>query len=605
MRLGVCWYPEADDRRLWADDTMRMRDLGLQVVLLAGAAWSSFEPERDLFRWEWLDEAIALADDAGLHVVLGTPTANPPRWLVAEHRDAVAFSRFWQPRTSVQPLCVTATATRAESRRIVGVMADRYGEHEAVIGWKLDEAAASFEQMACWCGECASAFSRWLERRFDGDIAALNSAWGTVERSETYPSFDAVHLPRTGRGVNGGLVLAHRRFVAHQRRRFLDEQAEIIRVLSPGRDLITHHDLRHDDLDADVIAGVGTIVGIDNNLPGGQLFVRNGFTHDLGRGLLEGRPTWVLHQELGARQSVSVAEAPTTDHVSRVLWAAHHHGIETLLAARWRGATHGVDQDLVALLDHAGQPTVGWRGVEQYLREVGAADPNQLVVPSARCALVYRFDDAAVGSQPDHHRSVVLDAYSGARRCGFDVDVVPPGRDLSAYDLVLFPATRIVADDSTSSFESAANADALVIVGPRSFDMDAEHGHVVGPVPAGADAVVRAAVSTSVTLSTPAVMDPGGCEGGQWSESYRLTVDADRATKVLARWIGGGALNGAPAVVRRGNVVSMGGSSTEAWARLITALTGRKLAPSGVEVVERGGVEVTIFDPSAMPSLWR
>ena len=83
--LGVCYYPEHWPEDFWAEDARRMRELGVAYVRIGEFAWSRYEPRRGEFHWGWLDQAIEALGDAGLKIVLGTPTATPPKWLMDEH----------------------------------------------------------------------------------------------------------------------------------------------------------------------------------------------------------------------------------------------------------------------------------------------------------------------------------------------------------------------------------------------------------------------------------------------------------------------------------------------------------------------------------------
>ena len=48
--------------------------------------------------WGWLDRAIDTLGAAGLKVVLGTPTATPPRWMLDRHPDMLALDAQGRPR---------------------------------------------------------------------------------------------------------------------------------------------------------------------------------------------------------------------------------------------------------------------------------------------------------------------------------------------------------------------------------------------------------------------------------------------------------------------------------------------------------------------------
>ena len=98
MKLGVCYYPEHWPHAVWADDARRMRAMGLSLVRIGEFAWSRIEPEPGRFEWAWLDNAIDTLHAQQLGVVLCTPTATPPKWLVDAHPDMLAVDMHGQPR---------------------------------------------------------------------------------------------------------------------------------------------------------------------------------------------------------------------------------------------------------------------------------------------------------------------------------------------------------------------------------------------------------------------------------------------------------------------------------------------------------------------------
>ncbi len=85
--LGVCYYPEHWPEDAWRDDAAAMRAMGITYVRIGEFAWSRLEPEPDSFDFAWLDRALAVLGGAGLRVVLCTPTATPPKWLIDRHPD--------------------------------------------------------------------------------------------------------------------------------------------------------------------------------------------------------------------------------------------------------------------------------------------------------------------------------------------------------------------------------------------------------------------------------------------------------------------------------------------------------------------------------------
>src|SRR5512134_662121 len=113
--LGVCYYPEQWPETLWADDARRMAELGLKYVRIAEFAWSAIEPDPGRFDWGWLDRAVETLGGAGLKIVMGTPTATPPKWLVDRFPDVLPVDSRGRPRRfgSRRHYCFSSETFRA------------------------------------------------------------------------------------------------------------------------------------------------------------------------------------------------------------------------------------------------------------------------------------------------------------------------------------------------------------------------------------------------------------------------------------------------------------------------------------------------------------
>ena len=140
MKLGVCYYPEHWPEEMWADDAARMADMGIKQVRIGEFAWSRIEPEPGVFNWAWLDRAIATLHHNGLEIVLGTPTATPPKWLVDGDRVMLAVDQHGRTRKfgSRRHYCFSSLTYRAQCARIVTAMVERYGKHPAIKAWQTD-----------------------------------------------------------------------------------------------------------------------------------------------------------------------------------------------------------------------------------------------------------------------------------------------------------------------------------------------------------------------------------------------------------------------------------------------------------------------------------
>ncbi len=260
-RLGVCYYPEHWPEERWAIDAARMVETGLSLVRIGEFAWSCIEPQPDRLDWAWLDRAVETLHEAGLHIVLGTPTATPPRWMVARHPDMLAVDAQGHPRRfgSRRHYDFSHLGYREEAVRITRLMAERYGRHEAVVAWQTDNEYGCHDTTLSYSPAAEAGFRVWLAARYV-TIDALNAAWGNAFWSMDYGAFDEIELPNlTVTEPNPSHVLDFRRFSSTQVVAFNRAQTEVLRELSLGRTLLHNYmgritDFDHYDVAADLDA---------------------------------------------------------------------------------------------------------------------------------------------------------------------------------------------------------------------------------------------------------------------------------------------------------------------------------------------------------------
>ncbi len=94
--FGVDYYPEHWNAKRWPVDAKLMQQAGMNTVRLAEFAWSRMEPKEGYFDFAWLDEAIEILMAYGIRVVLGTPTAAPPAWLISAHPEILPVNEDGQ-----------------------------------------------------------------------------------------------------------------------------------------------------------------------------------------------------------------------------------------------------------------------------------------------------------------------------------------------------------------------------------------------------------------------------------------------------------------------------------------------------------------------------
>ncbi len=553
MKLGTCYYPEHWPESCWAEDARRMAANGLKQVRIGEFAWSRIEPESGRMDWGWLDRAIDTLHAAGLEVILGTPTATPPKWLIDTMPDMIAIDEQGRPRGfgSRRHYCFSHAGYRTEAARITRAVAQRYGRHPAVVAWQTDNEYGCHDTVLSYSAAARLAFREWLAARY-GSVDALNRAWGNVFWSMEYRSFAEIDLPNlTVTEANPAHWLAFRRFASDEVVAFNRIQVDILRELSPGRDVVhnymgffTEFDHHAVARDLDVVGWDSYPLGFLDSFPFAEAdklaYARQGhpdiaaFHHDLYRGCTATGRWSVLEQQPGPVNWARYNPAPLPGMVRLWTLEAMAHGAELVSYFRWRQFPQAQEQHHAGLLRPDSEPAPGLAEAAQSARDIallGAAGaaPRQV-------ALVFAYDaDWVTKIQPQGAGLSALWAsfacYSALRRLGLSIDIIPPGAPLDGYAMVVLPCLPIVPDTLAEQLERFAGQ---IVIGPRSGSRDADFAIPEGLPPGPLQTLFPGKVVRVESLR-PGLIHPGaGWEIAHWREdletSSQLEICAEDGT---------------------------------------------------------------------------
>ena len=165
--LGVCYYPEQWDPACWRQDAANMVALGLEWVRIGDFSWATVEPRRNQLQWGWLDDAIRTLGEAGLKVMLCTPTAAPPKWLVDERPEILPVGADGRVRGfgARRHYCFSSEAYLEEARRIATAFGERYGRNPHVRAWQIDNEFDDHHTALSYSSAALAGFRLWLRSR--------------------------------------------------------------------------------------------------------------------------------------------------------------------------------------------------------------------------------------------------------------------------------------------------------------------------------------------------------------------------------------------------------------------------------------------------------
>lgn len=476
--FGVDYYPEHWPEERWPIDARMQAEAGFNVVRLAEFAWSRMEPQEGQFDFSWLDRAIAILAAEGIKVVLGTPTASPPPWLMAKHPDAYRVFEDGKRWTygNRREYCPNNAAYHDATRRIVSAMAAHYASNPAVIGWQTDNEFGD----RCYCPVCAQAFRQWLERRWM-TLDALNAAWGTVFWSHEYSDWSQIPVPlSTCRSANPGLWLDFYRFSSDSYVAYQRIQTDILRKLCPTH-FITHNlmGIKYDRLNYFDLAQDLDFVSWDN-YPRTQWSMvadvdpsRMALAGDTMRGLLR-KNFWVMEQQAGPGGWEVVSVMPRPGELR--LWAYQQiaHGADAIVFFRWRTARFGTEEYWHGLLEHDGRPGRRYQEIKRMGAEItraGETIAGAVLKPSVAIVLDYnsRFAFQVQPNNPGFgYVEHIQQIYRALYHRNVPVDVVSPSSDLSAYKLVFAPALHIVTPEIAARLAQYVENGGVLVCTARS-----------------------------------------------------------------------------------------------------------------------------------------
>lgn len=510
LSFGVDWYPEQWDESTWERDCERMRAQGVSVVRMMEFAWTIVEPEKGRYDFSLFERAIEVAASRGLKVILGTPTATFPAWLLDEGEVLMT-----SPEGRVRDFgarrmgCYNAPAYREAARKVAAEAAKRLGGHPAVEGWQVDNELGHEGSDRCVCGHCRAAWHAWLERRY-GRIEALNAQWGNVFWGTTYGRFDQVPVPRrqVSVGFNPGLLLDYDRFMSDSAAAFVDAQVEALKAaIGPDRYVTTNLyppplsnaiDMERLTRDMDFASWDNYPVWGAQDEPFPHHF--QAFAQSYVRGLRGSGPFTVMEEFSGIQGHVCLGALPPEGQVALWTVQAVARGANRIVYFRGRTAPYGQEQLCSGLLEADDGETSRSRVLAANAKRAKAELARLASVPfESDACLVYSKDDARVLREQYLSKGLYVKEAEWMQ-AGYDLELAKwfapfaafnvnadvksaASVDVEKYALVSLPLYQMADPALVARLDAWVRRGGVLVLGYRSGARDPRNWNIAAPLP--------------------------------------------------------------------------------------------------------------------------
>lgn len=174
---GAAYYHEYMPSERLDKDIELMKQAGVSVVRVGESSWALFEPQEGVFEFAWMDRIVDKMHEAGIKVILGTPTYSIPAWMAHRYPEvlSVRTNGNKQHYGIRQNMDFTNPTYRYLCERIIRKMMEHYANHPGIIGYQLDN---EVEARGVNNHDYFVGFRNYVKNKFQGDLSLLTKEWG-------------------------------------------------------------------------------------------------------------------------------------------------------------------------------------------------------------------------------------------------------------------------------------------------------------------------------------------------------------------------------------------------------------------------------------------
>lgn len=461
LLFGVAYYDEYMPYDRLEQDVAMMKKAGINTVRIAESTWSSCEPQEGVFDFSHVERVMDAMEEAGIHVIIGTPTYAVPTWMVKSYPDVMAETVKGRGIYGARQIMdITHPVYRFYAERVIRELMKRTAHRKCVIGFQVDNETKYYGTSG---KNVQEKFVKYLRKKFNNNLDAMNLEFGLDYWSNRINAWE--DFPDVRGTINGSLGAEFEKFQRTLVDEFLSWQADIVNEYRREDQFITHNfdfewrgysygvqpDVNHYHASQCLtIAGVDIYHPTQDNLTGAEIAFGGDMTRSLKKDNYlvmeteaQGYPGWTPYNGQLRLQAYSHLASGSN---SVIYW--HWHSIHNSFETYWKG-----------LLSHDFQENAPYREacvIGREFTEIGSHlvnlkkknDVAILVSNEALTALKwFGIQATADGNDGIGYNDVVRWLYDTLYQMNIECDFVwPESEDFSQYKAIFVPALYAASD---------------------------------------------------------------------------------------------------------------------------------------------------------------
>ena len=485
LLYGAAYYDEYMPYDRLQQDVAMMKKARINTVRIAESTWSTCEPQEGVFDFSHVERVMDAMEEAGINVIIGTPTYAIPTWMVKSHPDVMAETVKGRGIYGARQIMdITHPVYRFYAERVIRKLMECTAHRKCVIGFQVDNETKYYGTAG---KNVQEKFVKYLRKKFNNDLDAMNYEFGLDYWSNRINAWE--DFPDVRGTINGSLGAEFEKFQRTLVDEFLSWQADIVNEYRREDQFITHNfdfewrgysygvqpDVNHyHAAKALTIAGTDIYHPTQDDLTGAEIAFGGDMTRSLKRDnylVLEteaqGYPGWTPYKGQLRLQAYSHLASGAN---SVMYW--HWHSIHNSFETYWRG-----------LLSHDMQENAPYREAciigNEFFRLgshlVNLKKKNDVAILVSNEALTalkwFGIEATAAGDNGIGYNDVVRWLYDALFKMNIECDFVWPESDnLDQYKAIFVPALYAAPDELLEKLKQyTANGGTLVATFKTAF----------------------------------------------------------------------------------------------------------------------------------------